>query len=371
MSSRSVNFSAGPATLPLSVMQKVQSEFLNYNNSGMSVIEMSHRWPDFEEIHFSSMKLLREILGIPERFDILYMTGGASTQFALIPMNLSVPGKKAGYIKTGVWAKKAAEQAAIQQVPVHIAGSSEEAKYSFIPKTLSIQEELSYLHITSNNTVYGSQFHSLPDPTSGGAFPSNKLVIDMSSDFLAAPMKTEDWNHIGLIYAGLQKNAGPSGLTVVIIDKEMYQREKETTPTLFRYSTFGQNDSMFNTPPTFQIYMFKLILEWLKDQGGLTAMDAHNRKKAEIIYNIIDKYPDFYRGHVQKEDRSLMNITWFLKDADMEKDFVAQAKAEGMWGLKGHRIIGGIRASVYNAMEITGAEKLAAFMTDFRAKNPD
>jgi phosphoserine aminotransferase len=369
MTIRSTNFSAGPATLPISVMEKIQSEFLNYNNTGMSVIEMSHRWPVFEEILFSSFKMLREIAGIPDRFDILYMTGGASTQFALIPMNLSVPGKKAGYIKTGVWAKKAVEQAQIQQVPVHIAGSSEDSKYSYIPADLDIKEDLSYLHITSNNTVYGSQFHKFPDPTAGGKFPDSKLVIDMSSDFLSRPMNPSDWDHIGLIYAGLQKNAGPSGLTVVIIDKELYAREKETTPTLFRYSTYAPNDSMFNTPPTFQIYVFKLILEWLIEQGGLSAMEKHNEKKARLIYDAIDRHPDFYKGHVKKEDRSLMNITFFMENPDLEKEFVAQAKAAGMWGLKGHRIIGGIRVSLYNAMDIAGTEKLVSFMEDFYNKN--
>ncbi|MCS7204089.1 MAG: 3-phosphoserine/phosphohydroxythreonine transaminase [Leptospiraceae bacterium] len=361
---RVYNFSPGPATLPLEVLEEVQKEFTNYKNTGMSIIEMSHRGKIFEEVHFESMNLLRKIANIPDRFDILYMTGGASTQFALIPLNLTgnrfnQKSGKAGYILTGEWAKKAYEQAKIQNVNIVVVASSEDKNFSYIPKNYEIPEGLDYLHITSNNTIYGTQFHELPKPK------DTKLVIDMSSDFLSRPI---DWTHIGLVYAGLQKNAGPSGMTVVVIDKEYYQREYEYLPTMFRYSTFGKNQSLYNTPPTFQIYMFNLVLKWIEKKGGLEELDKINRKKAKYIYDAIDESEGFYYGHSVKEDRSLMNVTFRLKNESLMDEFLNEAKKHNLYELKGHRSVGGLRASIYNAMPEEGCKILAEFMRDFHRR---
>lgn len=358
---RIFNFSAGPATLPLEVLTEAQNDFVDYQNSGMSIIEMSHRGSIFKNVHDESQALLRQVAAIPERFDILYMTGGASTQFALVPMNLSTgSGKKAGYVNTGVWSKKAIEQANIQSVPVVEVASSKDTNHNYIPSPIQTPAGLDYLHLTSNNTIYGTQYQSLPNPN------DTKLVIDMSSDFLSKPI---DWTHIGMAYAGLQKNAGPSGLTVVIIDREYYDREKETTPTMFRYSTYGKNESLYNTPPTFQIYIFGLVLKWIEKTGGLTAIDSANQAKAKIIYDMIDQNSGFYLGHAKKESRSLMNVTWNLSKTDLTDDFIKGAKAASLDGLKGHRSVGGIRASIYNAMPLQGCQALADYMKEFLNKN--
>ncbi len=356
---RAFNFSAGPSTLPTEVLEKVQSELLDYDGTGMSVIEMSHRWDFFENIYKESVESLRRIAGIPDRFDIFYMTGGASTQFALVPMNLSGPGKKAGYVNTGVWSKKAIEQAKIQGLDYKVVGSSEETAFDRIPAINGSVEDLDYVHITSNNTIYGTQYRTLPS--------TGKLVIDMSSDFLSAPL---DWDGIYMVYAGMQKNAGVAGATAVIIDKELYAREKETTPTIFRYSTMAASDSMYNTPPTFQIYVFNLILKWIEKQGGLVGIRKRNENKAAILYNYLDSHPDFFKGHALIEDRSLMNVTFnLLQGAELEAKMVAEANERKLWGLKGHRLIGGLRASIYNAMSNEGCEALVEFFEDFRMRN--
>lgn len=357
---RTHNFSAGPATLPLEVLRQVQEELLDFQGTGMSIMEMSHRGAVFQKVHDESMADLRSVAAIPERFDILYMTGGASTQFALVPMNLSGRGRKAGYINTGVWSKKAIEQAGIIGVDFVEIASSKDRNHSYIPSPISVPGGLDYVHMTSNNTIYGTQFHALPNPN------DSKLVIDMSSDFLSEPI---DWTHIGVAYAGLQKNAGPSGMTAVIIDRDYYAREKAETPTMFRYSTFAKEQSMYNTPPTFQIYVFGLILKWLAKSGGLSAMKTANEKKAKVVYDVIDAHSDFYIGHARKEDRSLMNVTWNLANAGLTDEFLKGSKAAGMEGLKGHRLVGGLRASIYNAMTLEGCEALAAYMVDFRKKH--
>ena len=358
---RIFNFSAGPATLPLDVLTEASDEFLDFQNSGMSVIEMSHRGSIFKKVHDESIAMLREVAGIPDRFDILYMTGGASTQFALVPMNLSLPASKAGYINTGVWSKKAIEQAKIQGVELIEIASSKDKNHNYIPQA-DVPSGLDYVHITSNNTIYGTQYKSMPNPN------GSKIVVDLSSDFLSRPI---DWSSIGMAYAGLQKNAGPSGMTVVVIDRSYYDREKETTPTMFRYSTFGKNESLYNTPPTFQIYMFGLILKWIKKHGGLTGIDAANQKKAKLIYDVIDENPNFYLGHAQKEHRSLMNITWNLPNQELNDAFLAGTKTQpvALDGLKGHRSVGGLRASTYNAMPIEGCQALADYMKEFVKKN--
>ncbi|MDH5656402.1 MAG: 3-phosphoserine/phosphohydroxythreonine transaminase, partial [Spirochaetia bacterium] len=257
---RVYNFSPGPAAIPTDVLEQVQQELLDFKGTGMSVMEMSHRGKVFDGVYKETLENLRKLASIPERFDILYMTGGASMQFALVPMNLALPGKPVTYVNTGTWSQKAIEQAKLAGLDIHVAASSEETNFNFVPKDLDLKPGSSYMHITSNNTIFGTQFHKLPDPG------DTKLIIDASSDFLSKPI---DWTNIGIMYAGLQKNAGPSGLVVVIIDREYYSRENEKTPTLMRYSTYAKNDSMFNTPPTFQIYVFGLILKWIEAKGGL------------------------------------------------------------------------------------------------------
>ena len=352
---RVYNFSAGPATLPLPVLETAQKEFLDYQGSGMSVMEMSHRGKIFKSIYQESVDKLRKIASIPERFDILYMTGGASTQFALVPLNLSGEGRKSGYINTGAWSKKAIGQAKIQGVDLVSCGTSEDKNFSYIPQNLDIPAGLDYLHLTSNNTIFGTQFNELPNPN------GNKLVIDMSSDFLSRPI---DWTNIGLVYAGTQKNAGPSGLTVVIIDKEYYARESEKTPSIFRYSTYAENESMFNTPPTFQVYIFGLVLDWIESMGGLSGVEKHNQAKAALIYDKIDAL-DAYRPHAENGSRSLMNVTFNLADKSREEDFLKGAVEQKLDGLKGHRSVGGFRASIYNAMSKEGCAALAEYMGTF------
>lgn len=357
---RIFNFSAGPATLPLDVLKVVQEELLDFQNTGMSIIEMSHRGKVFEAVYFESLDRLRKVASIPDRFDILYMTGGASTQFALIPMNLSGKGRKAGYINTGVWSEKAIEQAKLQDVDVFMAADTQSTNHNHVPDKIEKASNLDYLHMTSNNTIFGTQFHNLPDPG------DTKLIIDMSSDFLSKPI---DWTHIGMAYAGLQKNAGPAGLTIVIIDKEYYARESAKTPTMFRYSTFAKNDSMYNTPPVFQIYFFNLILHWIEKAGGLVALATQNSKKAGHLYKVIDDLSGFYLGHAQKPSRSLMNVTFNFANKSLEAEFLRETEANGMHGLKGHRLVGGLRASIYNAMPEAGCAALADFMRAYASKH--
>ncbi len=353
---RVYNFSAGPAMLPTAVLKKAQSALLNYKGKGMSIIEMSHRSADFLEVYENSLASLRSLANIPEDFDILYMTGGASSQFAFVPLNLSSEASTAAYVNTGIWSQKAIKEARIQKLDVHIAGSSEDQNFSYIPSALDLPKKADYLYITSNNTIFGTQYKKQPAPG------SCKLVIDMSSDFLSAPI---DWSNTILAFAGAQKNAGPAGLCVVILNNECYAREREDTPTLFRYSTFAKSQSMHNTPPTFQIYIFSLVLEWLAEQGGLTSIAGRNSRKAQLIYDVIDKYPDFYIGHADKEHRSLMNITWNFADKQYEAPFLAGAEARSMFALKGHRSVGGLRASIYNAMEHKACQALADYMEEF------
>ncbi len=352
---RIFNFSAGPATLPLPVMEDIQKNFLDYQGSGMSVIEMSHRGQIFKDIYAESVANLRKIANIPDRFDILYMQGGASTQFALIPMNLSGKGRKAGYVNTGSWSKKAIAQGKLAGVDLVDCGNSDDKNFNYIP-TVNAPAGMDYLHITSNNTIFGTEFAALPNPG------DSKLIIDMSSNFLSGPI---DWTNIGMVYAGAQKNAGPSGVTVIVIDKEYYERESDSTPDMFRYSTYAKNDSMYNTPPTFQIYVFGLVLKWIESQGGLAGVAAGNKEKASYIYDVIDANPDAFIGHAEKDSRSMMNVTFNLKDKDKEADFLAGAKALNLDGLKGHRSVGGFRASIYNAMSKDGCKALADYMTKF------
>lgn len=345
--------------MPLSVLETIQKELLDFRGSGMSLMEMSHRGKEYDEVHEASFQRLRRLAAIPDRFDILYMTGGASTQFALVPLNLAA-NKKAGYINTGAWSQKAIEEAKIQNVSVVEIASSEDKNFSYIPEIKSIPDGLDYVHMTTNNTIFGTQFQTLPP--AGDA----KLVIDMSSDVFSRPI---DWTNIGLMYAGAQKNAGPAGLTVCVIDKEYYAREAKTIPSMFRYSTYGKSKSLYNTPPTFGIYIFGLVLEWIENQGGLAGMEKHNRAKAGLIYDAIDKSGGFYIGHAVPNSRSFMNITFNLARKDLEGAFLKGAEERKLSGLKGHRSVGGMRASVYNAMPEEGCRVLADYMKEFAREN--
>lgn len=345
--------------MPTSVLETVRDELLDYQNEGMSIMEMSHRGKVFEGLLEEITARLRKVASIPDRFDILYMTGGASTQFALVPMNLSGPGREAGYMNTGVWSEKAIEQAKLLKLSVFDAGNSADKNHNYIP-AIKTKDGLDYMHITSNNTIYGTQFKTLP--AAGGT----KLIIDMSSDFLSRPI---DWTNIGMVYAGAQKNAGPSGVTIVVIDREYYGREKADTPTMFRYSTFAKNQSMYNTPPTFQIYLFGLILSWIEKHGGLEEMQKLGERKAGYLYSVIDEFSSFYQGHAVKEARSLMNVTFRLPGEEFDKKFLKAAEERKLIGLKGHRSVGGMRASIYNAVPEEACQVLAVMMREFAKQN--
>jgi len=356
---RVYNFSPGPAAMPLPVLETIRDELLDYQGTGMSIMEMSHRGKVFETLLEEINQRLRRLAGIPDRFDVLYMTGGASAQFALVPMNLSRKGKTAGYVNTGVWSEKAIEQAKLLGINVFESGSSKDKNHSYIPQ-LKTKSGMDYLHITSNNTIFGTQFRELPNPG------DTKLIVDMSSDFLSGPI---DWSNIGLVYAGAQKNAGPSGVTIAIIDREYYSRESGDLPTVFRYSTYGKNGSLYNTPPTFQIYAFGLVLGWIEKQGGLSDMLKYNQRKADFIYSVMDEFPNFYTGHAVRDARSLMNITFRLPNEELEQKFLKAAEERKLMGLKGHRSVGGLRASAYNAVGEEACQVLSVLMREFARQN--
>ncbi|MBL8018151.1 MAG: 3-phosphoserine/phosphohydroxythreonine transaminase [Leptospirales bacterium] len=356
---RVYNFSPGPAALPLPVLETIRDEMLDYQGTGMSIMEMSHRGKVFEGLLEDINQRLRKLASIPDRFDILYMTGGASAQFAFVPMNLSKRGNSAGYVNTGVWSEKAIEQAKLLGINAFDAGSSKDKNHSYIPNVVT-KPGLDYLHITSNNTIYGTQFKKFPDPG------DTKLIVDMSSDFLSRPI---DWNKMGLVYAGAQKNAGASGITLAIIDRDYYAREPNELPTVFRYSTYGKNQSLYNTPPTFQIYVFGLVLSWIEKQGGLAEMARYNERKADHIYSVMDEFPKFYAGHSVKNARSLMNITFRLPSEELEQKFLKLAEERKLMGLKGHRSVGGLRASVYNAVGEEACQVLSVLMREFARQN--
>ena len=359
MANRIYNFNAGPATLPLEALEIVQQELLDYRGTGMSVMEISHRSPEYDDINDSCIALFREILGLDDSYHVLFMGGGASTQFALIPLNFLGEGKTAAYVNTGAWSKKAIKEAkAIGNV--HLAGSSEDSNFNYIPTDLDIPSDAAYLHVTSNNTIFGTQYQQFPD---AGNVP---LICDMSSDIAS---RRHDFTKFDMIYAGAQKNLGPAGVTVVIIKQDLLDKCADGNPTMFNYQTHAAKKSLYNTPPAFPIYIVKLVMEWVKKQGGLEAVEKANFAKKERIYQLIDKYPDYFKGTVRPDSRSWMNITLRLPSEDLEKKFIADAKAAGMGGLKGHRDVGGVRISMYNAMSLEGVEALAGFMEEFKKDN--
>jgi len=361
---RIFNFGAGPSAIPLSVLEEAQKELVNYKGEGLSIMEASHRSKMYDEVHNEAISLTREIYNIPYDYDILFLQGGASLQFAMIPMNLS-KGGKAQYVDSGSWSSKAIKEAKIQGIDYEIVASSKDTGYDRIPSDIEFDDDADYAYITSNNTIYGTEYHK---------FPTTKapLIVDASSDIFSYPI---DWSKVDMLFAGAQKNAGPSGLTIVIIKKELVSRVGDNVPTMLKYKTHADKNSLFNTPPTFGIYMFNLILHWLKDNGGLEAIQKRNQEKAQLLYNAIDNSNDFYVGHAKKESRSLMNVSFNIKNSDgsnnseLEAKFIAEATEAGMIGLKGHRSLGGLRASIYNAMSIEGVQTLVDFMEKFQKNN--
>lgn len=358
MANRVINFNAGPSTIPLDVLNIVREELLDYRGSGMSIMESSHRSPEFDAINNEAMDLVKELFGLGDNFQVMFLTGGASSQFAIIPMNFLGPDQVGAYVDTGTWSTKAIKECTIQG-QVHLAASSKDDGYTFIPalKDISYPDNTAYLHITSNNTIKGTQYHEFPDT---GDVP---LICDMSSDIASRRI---DYNKFSLIYAGAQKNLGPSGVTLAIIRDDLLAKGKEGLPTMMTYKTHVEKKSLYNTPPSIGVYIMKLVLEWIKGQGGLEAVEKVNRAKKDILYGLMDQYPDFFKGTAVADSRSWMNVTMRLPDEDMEKTFIAEAKAAGFIGLKGHRSVGGLRASIYNAMPLEGVEKLAEFMESFR-----
>ena len=357
---RVYNFSAGPAVLPEQVLKEAAAEMLDYQGTGMSVMEMSHRSKAYQAIIDQAEADFRTLLNVPSNYKVLFMQGGASQQFAMVPMNL-MKNKVADYIITGQWAKKAWKEAQLFGTANAVA-SSEDATFSYIPdcSNLPISDDADYVYICENNTIYGTKFHQLPN-TKG-----KPLVSDVSSCFLSEPV---DVTKYGVIYGGVQKNIGPAGVVIVIIREDLITDDcLPGTPTMLKYKTHADNGSMYNTPPAYGIYICGKVFKWLKKQGGLEAMQAYNEKKAKILYDFLDSSA-LFKGTVRKEDRSLMNVPFVTGSKELDARFVKEAETAGFVNLKGHRSVGGMRASIYNAMPIEGVEKLVAFMREFEEKN--
>jgi phosphoserine aminotransferase len=369
------NFNAGPAALPLPALERARDEFLDFAKSGMSVMEHSHRGKEYEACHDEAIALLKELLGVPDTHEVLFVQGGASQLFAQIPMNLVQQGQTAEYVVTGAWGEKALSEAkaatAMLGGAVRVActtgtGDGKEKSYVRAPAAgeVKVSPDAAYLHVTTNETIHGVQFDvtpARPYPATGGV----PLVADMSSDFL---WKRVDVSRFGLIYAGAQKNIGPSGVVVLVVAKALVEAGRKDLPKIFQLRTPAENKSLYNTPPTFGIYMIRNVLAWLKGLGGLEAMEARNRKKAAVLYGAIDGNPGYYRCPVERESRSVMNVVFRLPTEADEERFVKEAKAKGMVGLKGHRSVGGIRVSTYNAVEPAWLDELDAFMGEFARK---
>jgi phosphoserine aminotransferase len=358
--SRVYNFSAGPATLPLEVLEKAQKDLVDYKGTGMSVMEMSHRSSDYLAIFNSAKDNLKKLMEVPDNYEILFLHGGASSQFAMVPLNLFSKSKKADYINTGVWSKKAIAEAK-RYGAINVVASSEDKTFSYIPKTSrdTFDGEADYVHITSNNTIYGTAFHELPDV---GDVP---LVADMSSNILA---QVYDVSKFGIIYAGAQKNIGPAGVAIVIVRKDLIGNAMDVTPNMFNYKTHAENDSMFNTPPTYTIYIAGLVFEWLLEKGGVAEMQKINEEKAGWLYDFIDN-SRLFRGTAEVNSRSVMNVPFVTPSEELDAKFIKEATAAGLKTLKGHRSVGGMRASIYNAMPQEGVKALVDFMKKFELQN--
>lgn len=357
--SRKVNFYPGPAALPLPVLERAQAEMVDYQGLGLSLMETSHRSAEYEAVHNEAIDLIVELLGVPKGYRVLFLGGGATLQFAMVPMNLLPPGGSCDFTLTGSWASKAYEDATrIGKVETVFDGQP--SHYTTLPETLKVHSDAAYLHLTSNETIGGVQWQKFPE-TSGVP-----IVSDMSSDFLSRAVPVE---RFGLIYAGAQKNLGPAGATVVIVREELLDRSPKTLPVYLSYKTHSEGNSLYNTPPVFCVYMIKLVLEWLKAEGGLGSITSRNEAKAKLLYDTIDGSRGFYRNPVDKPYRSRMNVVFRLPSEDLEKRFVKESEQAGMLGLKGHRSVGGMRASIYNATTLEGVRTLADFMTEFARKN--
>ncbi|MDD4858990.1 MAG: 3-phosphoserine/phosphohydroxythreonine transaminase [Dehalococcoidales bacterium] len=358
MVKRNVNFNPGPAAIPLDVLKIVQGELLDYQGSGMSILESSHRAKEFEAVNDQAMALVLELLGLGSNYKVLFLGGGASTQFDLVPMNFAGEGQTAAYIDTGEFAFKAMKESQIV-AKTHVAFSSKEMKYRRVPRMNEIKypEDAAYLHICSNNTIEGTQFHEFPDT---GKVP---LVADMSSDIASRQV---DFKKFSLIYAGAQKNLGAAGVTLVIIRDDFLAKAKKGLPSMLSYQTHADNKSLYNTPPVFGVYIMKLVLEWIKSKGGIAGVEKTNIAKKDLLYGAIDAAPDYYKGAADKDSRSWMNVTMRLPTEDLETKFIADAKKEGLVGLKGHRSVGGIRFSIYNAVSLEDIQKTVDFMGRFR-----
>jgi len=360
MVKRAYNFYAGPATLPLAALEKAQKELLNFKNTGMSLMEISHRSKEYAEVHSEASALVRKLMGLPDEYKVLWLQGGASTQFYMVPLNLQKDGKPMEYVNTGAWSKKAIKEGKFYG-DVNVVASSEDATFSYIPKDIKFSDNAAFAHITGNNTIYGTEFQEWPKVPSGVP-----LACDMSSHIMD---RVIDPKKFGVIYAGAQKNIGPAGVTLVIVREDLLDRVPENTPTMQKWKTHAEKDSLFNTGPCWAIYMCKLSLEHLKSLGGVPAIEKINREKAKMLYDAIDKSGGFYKGHAKTDSRSLMNVTFNLKTPELEAQCVAEGLEKGLVGLKGHRSIGGMRASIYNAMPTDGVKALVDFMKEFQEKN--
>ena len=360
MTKRVYNFYAGPATLPLPVLKRAQKELLDFEGTGMSLMEISHRSKEYDKMHKEASMLVRELMGIPDDYKIMWLQGGASSQFYMVPLNLQKDRKSMEYVNTGVWSKKAIKEGKFYG-DVNVVASSEDENFSYIPKNIEFSDNIAFAHITGNNTIHGTEYHEWPD------VPSDvPLACDMSSHIMD---KIIDPKKFGVMYAGAQKNMGPAGVTLVVVREDLLDRVPENTPTMQKWKTHVEKDSLFNTGPCWAIYMCKLALEHLKGLGGVSAIEKINRKKAKLLYDIMDNSDGFYKGHAKKDSRSLMNVTFNLPTPELEEKCVAEGLKRELVGLKGHRSIGGMRASIYNAMPVEGVQALADFLKEFQENN--
>lgn len=359
---RVFNFNPGPAALPLPVLEQAREEMLDYKGTGMSVMEISHRSKEFEAILQTAEADLRELLAIPANYKVLFLQGGASMQFAMVPLNLRPAGASADYILTGSWGKKAFDEGQ-KTGTARVAVSTKAGNFDHIPaqSELDLDPKAAYLHFTSNETIQGVEYFDEPVPPDGVP-----LVCDASSDFVSRPL---DVSKYGILYAGAQKNAGPAGVGIAILRDDLLERAPANLPAILEYKTLAENTSLYNTPPCFAVYIVGLVFKWLKDLGGLEAMARRNGSKAGLVYTAIDESGGFYKGHAQTESRSVMNVTFRLPNEQLEEQFAAEAKKHDLIGLKGHRSVGGMRASIYNAMPVEGVEALVSFMKEFQQKN--
>ena len=357
---RIYNFNPGPAALPLTVLEEIQENFLDFQGSGMSITEISHRSRQFDDVVNDAVARTKRLLGLSDSFEVLFIQGGASLQFCMIPMNFLAPGKSADYVDTGTWSTKAIKEAQLQDKSIAVVASSEDKNYSYIPKNISFNDDAAFVHLTSNNTIKGTQWAEFPD-TKGVP-----IICDMSSDIMSRPLEV---NRFGMIYAGAQKNIGPAGACLVIIRKDLLDWIPDTVPTMLKYSTFAAKNSMYNTPPCFAVYTVQLMLKWLEETiGGLEEMAAINQEKAQLLYGYMDG-SGYYRATAEADSRSPMNVTFRLPSEDLEKQFVEQALASSLGGLKGHRSVGGCRASIYNAITLEAVQALVDFMKAFEKEN--